>query len=86
VRGLDVSAVMVIAVHVAVVTIVSLARLPFSTLLTLAALPMALGVFSHLHREQLSVEESFWLYRVSVNAALWTGLLLSLALISDKLL
>jgi 1,4-dihydroxy-2-naphthoate octaprenyltransferase len=85
VRALDISAFLVIAVQVAVVAIVSLAGLPFSTLLTLATLPMALGVFSHLHREPLSVEERFWLYRVSVNAALWTGLLLSAALISDKL-
>jgi 1,4-dihydroxy-2-naphthoate polyprenyltransferase len=84
-RALDVSALLVIAVHVTIVGIVSLARLPFSTLLTLATLPMALGVYAQLQRDRFSQEESFLLYRVSVNAALWTGLLLSLALITDKL-
>lgn len=85
VRSLDVSALLVIAVYVTIVSIVSLARLPFSTLLTLAALPMAIRVFAQLSREQASVEERFWLYRVSINAALWTGLLLSVALVTDKL-
>ena len=83
-RGLDLSALLVVTVHIAIVAIVSLARLPFSALLTLAALPVALGAFSRIDRERLAMEDLFLVYRAGVNAMIWTGLLFCLALITAR--
>ena len=85
-RALDGSALATVAVYIAILCIVSLSHLPLSTLVTLAALPTALGVFSRLRSTQITTEDRFLFYRTTVNAAIWTGLLFSVALISDKLL
>ena len=85
-RALDVSSAATLAVYIAILCIVSLAHLPLSTLVTLAVLPTALGVFPRLRRRQITIEDRFLLYRTTVNAAIWTGLLFSIALITDKLL
>jgi 1,4-dihydroxy-2-naphthoate polyprenyltransferase len=84
-RGLDLSALLVVSVHIAIVAIVSLARLPFAALVTLAALPIALGAFGRLDRDRLAVEDLFYVYQSSVTATLWTGLLFALALVSAAL-
>jgi 1,4-dihydroxy-2-naphthoate polyprenyltransferase len=84
-RGLDLSALLVVSVHIAIVAIVTLAQLPFSTLVTLAGLPIALGVFSRLDRERLTTEDLFEVYKSGTNAALWTGLLFCLALVTATL-
>jgi 1,4-dihydroxy-2-naphthoate octaprenyltransferase len=83
-RALDIGSLLTVAVHVAILAIVSLAQLPFSTLLTLAALPFALNAFSQLRRETITVEDSFQLYRTTVTAMLWIGLLFSTALIANR--
>jgi 1,4-dihydroxy-2-naphthoate octaprenyltransferase len=85
-RALDVSAVVVLIVYIAILCIVSLSHLPLITLVTLAALPIALGVFSRLRRSQVTPEDRVFLYSATVNAMIWTGLLFSFALISDRLL
>lgn len=85
-RALDVSALATLVVYIAILCIVSLAHLPLSTLVMLATLPTALGVFSRLRRSQMTIEDRFLLYRTTVNTAIWTSLLFSIALITDKLL
>jgi 1,4-dihydroxy-2-naphthoate polyprenyltransferase len=82
VRALDVSALLTVVVHVSIVAIVSFAQLPFSTLLTLVALPVALGAFASIDRERLAMEDLFQVYKAGVNATLWTGILFCLALIT----
>jgi len=85
-RALDVSAIVVLVVYIAILGIVSLSHLPLSVLVTLAALPIALGAFSQVRRAQVTLEHRVLLYSTTVNAMIWTGLLFSFALISDKLL
>ncbi|CAN5874476.1 prenyltransferase [soil metagenome] len=85
-RALDLSALVVLAVYIALLGIVSLSHLPLSALVTLAALPIALGAFSRVRRAQVTLEDRVLLYSTTVNAMIWTGLLFSFALISDRLL
>lgn len=84
-RALDVSAILVVLAYVAILATVSLAHLPLLALITLGALPVALGAFGRMDREQPSLEECFWLYSATVQAALWTGVLFCAALLVDKL-
>jgi 1,4-dihydroxy-2-naphthoate octaprenyltransferase len=84
-RGLDLSALLVVSVHIAIVAIVSLAQLPLITLVTLAGLPIALGVFSRLARERLTTEDLFEVYKSGTHASLWTELLFCLALVTATL-
>ncbi len=86
VRALDISAMVVLIVYIAILGIVSLSHLPLSALVTLAALPIALSAFSHVRRTQVTLEDRVLLYSTTVNAMIWTGLLFSFALISDRLL
>ena len=81
-RALDASALFTVAVHVAIVAIVSVAQLPFSPLITLVALPVALGAFAQIDRERLSMEDFFQVYKAGVIAALWTGILFCFALVT----
>ncbi len=85
-RALDVSAIGVVVVYIAILGIVSLSHLPLSALVTLAALPIALGAFSQVRRAQVTLEDRVLLYSTTVNAMIWTGLLFSFALISDRYL
>ncbi len=80
-RALDLSALLFIMVHIAIVAIVSLARLPFSTLATLITLPVALGAFARIDRERLAIEDLYQIYKTGLHATLWTGLLFCLALV-----
>jgi 1,4-dihydroxy-2-naphthoate octaprenyltransferase len=84
-RALDLSALLALSVYVGIVAIVSLARLPFSVLLTLAGLPVIMGAFGQIHREHLAIEDTYLLYRATVSSTIWMGFLFSLALLSDKL-
>jgi len=83
-HALDASAIISVIVYIAILCIVSLAHLPLSTLITLAALPTALGVVSRLRQTDVLPEDRYWLYKTTVNAALWTSLLFSIALFTDK--
>jgi 1,4-dihydroxy-2-naphthoate octaprenyltransferase len=80
-RALDLSALLFVLVHIAIVAIVSLARLPFSTLVTLIALPVGLGAFAHVDRDRLALEDLYQIYKTGLHATFWTGLLFCLALV-----
>jgi 1,4-dihydroxy-2-naphthoate octaprenyltransferase len=84
-RALDVSALLAISVYIGIVAIVSLARLPFSVLLTLAGLPVIMGAFGQIQREHLAMEDNYLLYRATIGSTIWMGILFSLALLSDRL-
>ncbi|MCX6045583.1 MAG: prenyltransferase [Chloroflexi bacterium] len=85
-RALDVSAIVVLAVYIIILGIVSLSHLPLSALVTLAALPIALGAFSQVRRAQVTLEDRVLVYSTTVNAMIWTGLLFCFALLSDRYL
>lgn len=84
-RTFDISALLTLIIYASLLAIASLAHLPLSTLVTLAALPLALGGFSRLRNEQPQIEEVFWLHLTTLNASIWTGLLFCAALFIDKL-
>lgn len=83
-RALDCHATLILLAYVVILLIVSVAYLPLVTLITIAALPTALGAYSQLRRNHLAPEDSYQLYKTTINATIWTGLLFSLALIGDK--
>lgn len=83
-RTFDVSAILTIVVYAALLAIASLAHLPLSTLLTLAALPLALRGFSQLRNEQPPVESVFRLHLTTLQVTILTGLLFCVALLADK--
>lgn len=84
-RTFDISALLTLMIYAALLTIASLAHLPLSTLVTLAALPLALGSFSRLRHEQPHLEDVFRLHLTTLNASIWTGLLFCAALLADKI-
>ncbi|RIK36858.1 MAG: hypothetical protein DCC55_26005 [Chloroflexi bacterium] len=84
-RALDFSAFLTVAVHIAIVAIVSLAKLPFAALVTLAALPIALGAFARIDRERLVAEDLFQVYKAGVAATFWIGFLFCAALVTATL-
>jgi hypothetical protein len=55
-------------------------------LMALGALPVALGVFAQLDRENLTPEACWLVYRTSVHATWLTGVLFSLGLALDRLI
>ncbi|MCE7987864.1 MAG: prenyltransferase [Caldilinea sp. CFX5] len=83
-RTFDVSAMLTILVYAAFLAIASLAHLPLSILVTLAALPLALRTFSQLRSEQPPLEVVFRLHLTMLHVTLWTGLLFCVALLADK--
>lgn len=83
-RTFDVSALLTLIIYASLLAIASLAHLPLSTLVTLAALPLALGDFSRLRNEQPHLEDVFRIHLTTLNAAIWTGLLFCAALLVDK--
>ena len=82
-RALDINALLILILYAAVLCIVSLAHLPVITLLTLAALPLALRPYQ-LRTEEWGLSEGFQLYAITINAMLWTALLFCLSLWLDK--
>lgn len=85
-RTFDISALLTLIIYASLLAIASLAHLPLSILMTLAALPLALGMFSRLRDEQPHLEDLFQLHLTTLNASLWTGILFCTALIADKAL
>jgi len=83
-RTFDVSAILTILIYAAFLAIASLAHLPLSILVTLAALPLALGGFSRLRHEQPPLENVFRLHLTTLQVTIWTGLLFCVALLADK--
>jgi 1,4-dihydroxy-2-naphthoate octaprenyltransferase len=85
-RGLDISALLSVSVYVAVLLFVTLSDLPLLALVGVASLPIAVGAFAQIHREYLTPEDCFHLYGAAAQASVLTGLLISAALLVDKLL
>lgn len=83
-RTFDISALLTLIIYASLLAIASLAHLPLSTLVTLAALPLALGMFSRLRDEQPHLEDLLQLHLTTLNASIWTGVLFCVALIVDK--
>lgn len=83
-RTFDLSALLTVIIYTSLLAIASLAHLPLSTLVTLAVLPLALGMFSRLRDEQPHMEDTFQLHLTTLNTSIWTGLLFYVALIADK--
>ena len=84
-RTFDISALLTLIIYASLLAIASLAHLPLSTLVTLAALPLALGGFSRLRDEQPHLEDVFRIHLTTLNTAIWTGILFCTALLVDKL-
>lgn len=85
VRMLDVSALLTIAANIVLLLMVTLTELPLLGLLGLAALPMGLGIFARVDRENLTQEASWLVYRTGAHAAIVSALLFCGALIIDRL-
>lgn len=85
-RTFDISALLTLIIYAALLAIASLAHLPLSILVTLAALPLALGMFSRLRDEQPHLEDLLQLHLTTLNASIWTGILFCAALLADKAL
>lgn len=85
VRARDLATALTLAVYVAALAAVILTDLPMIVLVVLISLPMALGAFAPLQREEISPDDRIHLYAAALNAGLLTGLLCCAALIVDKL-
>ncbi|MCC6168379.1 MAG: prenyltransferase [Caldilineaceae bacterium] len=84
-RSLDISALTTVLAHIGILLGVVLTDLPLGGLVTLAALPLGLGVFAQLERTSLSVETCLQVYRTSVHAVALAGSLFCASLLLDKL-
>jgi len=85
-RGVDISAFLVTLAYGAVLLAVSLTYLPLWSLLTLGGLPVALGGYSRIWRNDRKEINCLQLYKTTVTATIVTGVLFSLALWLDKAL
>jgi 1,4-dihydroxy-2-naphthoate octaprenyltransferase len=84
-RAIDLSALLTVLAHVGILLVVVLTDLPLVALLALAALPLGLGVFARLMRDDLTLAACLAVYRTGIQGTVITGLLFCLALLLDKL-
>jgi len=82
-RALDINALLILILYATILCIASLAHLPVISLLTLAALPLALRPY-HLRTEEWGMSEGFQLYTITINAMMWTTLLFCFSLWLDR--
>jgi len=85
-RALDISALLTIAANVVLLLMVTLTKLPLLGLLGLAALPMGLGIFARIDRENVTQDVSWLVYRTGAQTAFLSAALLCGALVIDRLL
>ena len=78
--SLDLAAGLTMGAYTAILFVTILSRLPLWGLAGLATLPLALGVYSDLHRDEVKPEEGYHLRDTVAKATIWTGILLCLAL------
>ena len=76
----DVAAGLPSGAYTAILFVPVRARLPLWSLAGLATLPLALGAYADLHREEVKPEEGYRLRDTAAKATIWTGILLCLAL------
>ena len=69
-----------------ILALITLGGLPMWSLVALGALPVALGVFARLDRDQITPDDCWRVYRAGAHAAWLTGLLFCAGLVVDTLL
>lgn len=79
-RALDLSAACTWGAYTTILLVTILARLPLWCLAGMATLPLALGAFADVPRHDVSAEDGYRLRDATAKAAIWTGILLCLAL------
>ena len=84
-RALDLSALFTVLAYVTILMMVALTPAPLWALISLGAMPIALGPFANVRRDQLSPNDCFNLYGAVVSATILTGLLLGLGFWADKI-
>jgi 1,4-dihydroxy-2-naphthoate octaprenyltransferase len=84
-RALDVSALLTIAAHVAILLMVVFMDLPLLALMALGALPVALGAFAPMNRDQPTPHQCRRIYWTGLHATMLAGLLFGLALVLDRM-
>jgi 1,4-dihydroxy-2-naphthoate octaprenyltransferase len=85
-RSVDAGILITVLAYVSHLLVVSLTGLPLLSLIGLASLPVALGVYAQIDRAYLTTEDCINLYRSAAHAGLLTGLLFIAALIIDIVL
>jgi 1,4-dihydroxy-2-naphthoate polyprenyltransferase len=83
-RALDVSALLTVAAYVMILLLVTLSDLPLWSLAALGALPVALGVFARLDRDDVTPDDCWWVYRAGAHATWLTAVLFCAGLIIDR--
>ena len=78
--SVDFAAMLTMAAYTAILFVTVLSRLPLWGLVGLATLPLALGLYSDLHRDEVKPEDGYRLRDTVAKATVWTGILLCLAL------
>ncbi len=84
-RAIDLTSVLLIAAFVTIIFSVVVDDLPLRTLVAVLALPIATSAYGRLDREQLPPAEGMRLYTAAIQCTLVTGLLYTLALLTDRL-
>jgi 1,4-dihydroxy-2-naphthoate octaprenyltransferase len=79
-RAVDVAAGLTMGAYTAILFVTVLSRLPLWGLAGLATLPLALGAYGDLCRDEVKPEEGYRLRDTAAKATIWTGVLLCLAL------
>jgi 1,4-dihydroxy-2-naphthoate octaprenyltransferase len=80
-RALDLSALLTVAAHVAILLMVIVMDVPLLALMALGALPVALGAFGRVDRSHPTPEQCRRVYLTGLHATMLTGLLFGVALI-----
>ena len=78
--ALDLAAGLTMGASTAILFVTVLSRLPLWSLVGMATLPLALGAYADLHRDEIKPEEGYRLRDTVAKATIWTGILLCLAL------
>jgi 1,4-dihydroxy-2-naphthoate octaprenyltransferase len=84
-RAIDLSTVLLIGAFVTILFTAVVTDLPLRTIVALLALPIATSAYTQLDREQLPPVHGMRLYTAAIRCTLVTGLLYTLALITDRL-
>jgi len=79
-HALDLAAGLTLGAYAAILFVTVLSRLPLWSLVGMATLPLALGAYADLHRDEIKPEEGYRLRDTVAKATIWTGILLCLAL------
>lgn len=79
-RAVDFAAGLTMGAYTAILFVTVLSRLPLWGLAGLATLPLALGAYADLRRDEVRPEDGYCLRDTAAKASIWTGILLCLSL------